>query len=126
MTGALSPSAALYKELTELTGRLRVRPAGRGSEPVAVWSEREVLGGQAADALVVILRTEGCYWAWKGGCTMCGYVNDSTTDASPQGIEDQLRDGLARCQDERMAKIYTSGSFFDPHEVPSDVAPLLT
>ncbi len=122
MAETARPAAALYKELTGFMDHLRVRPAGRESEPVAVWSEAETLGGKPAEALVVIFRTEGCYWAWKGGCTMCGYVNDSTTDASPEGIETQLARVLEKHEGQRIAKVYTSGSFFDPHEVPPDVS----
>ena len=45
--------------------------------PVAKWTEEEVLGNEIVEAGVAILRTRGCYWSIKEGCSMCGYFNDT-------------------------------------------------
>ena len=62
------------------------------SEPEAVWKEKDMSGGRKVDAMVVILRTSGCSWAKTG---------------SYKG--------------EPFVKLYTSGSFLDPREIPVPV-----
>ena len=47
------------------------------NKPTRCWSEKDVLNGKIVDAFVIILRTQGCSWAQKTGCSMCGYFNDS-------------------------------------------------
>ena len=55
-------------------------------KPVAKWVEEEVLDGEVVEAGVVILRTRGCYWSIKEGCSMCGYFNDTV----PGGVSDDM------------------------------------
>ena len=55
-------------------------------KPVAKWTEEEVLDGEVVEAGVVILRTRGCYWSIKEGCSMCGYFNDTV----PGGVSDDM------------------------------------
>ena len=92
-------------------------------KPVAKWIEEEVLDGEVVEAGVVILRTRGCYWSIKEGCSMCGYFNDTV----PGGVsDDMLRQQWQKVRPilkgKKYAKIYTSGSFIDPTEVPFDFA----
>ncbi|MEM2870603.1 MAG: archaeosine biosynthesis radical SAM protein RaSEA [Thermoplasmata archaeon] len=85
-------------------------------KPVAFWIEPDALDGQEVRAAVLLLRTRGCSWA---RCTMCGYHRE----AAPAGGEDvlaQFRTWLERVGAERVAKLYTSGSFFDGREIPAD------
>ena len=92
-------------------------------QPVAKWVEEELLGDEIVEAGVVILRTRGCYWSIKEGCSMCGYFNDTV----PGGVSkemlhsqwDKIRHFL---KGKKYAKIYTSGSFLDPTEIPLDFA----
>ena len=87
--------------------------------PSRVWSETEVIDGEAHKALVVILRTRGCTWAIKGGCTMCGYVNDSfVKKITADDLVAQVEHALERFEDHTVIKLYTSGSFLDHTEVP--------
>ena len=92
-------------------------------QPVAKWTEQEVLNGEVVEAGVVILRTRGCYWSIKEGCSMCGYFNDTV----PGGVsDDMLRQQWSTVRPtlrgKKYAKIYTSGSFIDPTEVPFEFA----
>ena len=92
-------------------------------QPVAKWTEEELLDGEIVEAGVAILRTRGCYWSIKEGCSMCGYFNDTV----PGGVSDEmLREQWKKIRPslkgKRYAKIYTSGSFIDPTEVPLDFA----
>jgi len=77
--------------------------------------------GEAVDAMVLILRTSGCSWAKKRGCTMCGYNAASSADVTPDHLRAQLEKAMARYDGEPFVKVYTSGSFLDDREVPPDV-----
>ena len=78
-------------------------------------------GGRRVDAMVVILRTNGCCWVRHGGCTMCGYREASLTDVTEEDLLSQLDEALSRYKGEPFVKIYTSGSFLDDNEVPPSV-----
>ncbi|MGQ9583311.1 MAG: archaeosine biosynthesis radical SAM protein RaSEA [Thermoplasmatota archaeon] len=102
------------------------RPGGGGGagtgpprdprKPVASWSEPEALEGRVERAAVVVLRTRGCAWA---KCSMCGYHREAVP-ATAEDIVAQLGVWLGGVGGERVAKIYTSGSFFDEREIPPD------
>jgi len=82
---------------------------------VAVWRSKDLLDGEAAGSLTIILRTRGCRWR---RCTVCGYASEG----APATGDDLLLQFRAATKDlspeDRVVKIYTSGSFFDPLEVP--------
>jgi hypothetical protein len=91
--------------------------------PVAAWIGREREGTAIITALTIILKTRGCGW---NRCLMCGYrhFRYPRGETSPG---DFLRGQLAWVE-ERFAgqefglvKIFTSGSFLDPREVPAEV-----
>ena len=97
-------------------------PVEDARQYVNLWREAEALGGDRVRAMVLILRTRGCYWADLKGCTMCGYARDTLgRSATPEEIREQLARALRQHQGEPYVKIYTSGSFFDPREVPREV-----
>ncbi len=89
---------------------------------VATWSDRELLDGELEEAFTVIFRTRGCGWAHRMGCTMCGYHTDTNPDISNEDISKQLEEALSRYNGETIVKLYTSGSFLDPKEIPKDLA----
>lgn len=91
------------------------------SEPVAVWSEKDVLGGITVDALVVILRSSGCYWSKQSGCLMCGYNSVSLSSVSSEDIVSQFGKAMEKYSGQPYIKIYNSGSFLDPREIPPEV-----
>jgi hypothetical protein len=86
-------------------------------EYIASWTEKDLLHGKVVDAWVIIFRTRGCYWARASGCSMCGYVNDVARDVSLEDLLHQLDRVLPRHQGQPLVKVYTSGNFFDDHEV---------
>ena len=86
-------------------------------EYISTWTEKDLLHGKVVDAWVIIFRTRGCYWARASGCSMCGYVNDVAREVSSADLEHQLEAVLRRHAGQPMAKVYTSGNFFDDHEV---------
>ncbi len=87
---------------------------------VSTWKEKDVLEGKVVDAFVIILRTRGCAWALTGGCTMCGYVNDATRHSvDEENISYQFESAIQNFSEEKIVKVYTSGSFFDEGEIPT-------
>ena len=83
--------------------------------PVTVWRSQDLLDGRLAESLTMILRTVGCRW---NRCTMCGYASEGAP-ASAQDLIAQFECALERSSlDVSVVKIYTSGSFLDPDEMP--------
>jgi radical SAM enzyme (TIGR01210 family) len=81
------------------------------------WVEKDVLKGEIVDAFVMILRTRGCGWALKGGCSMCGYINDAAKKGvGEEDILFQFVEVMRHFSNEKIVKIFTSGSFLDEEE----------
>jgi radical SAM enzyme (TIGR01210 family) len=91
------------------------------SQLEASWKEKDMSSGSTVDVMVVILRTNGCSWARKGGCTMCGYASASLSGVTSEDLMKQLDQASQRYDNEPFVKIYTSGSFLDENEIPKDV-----
>ncbi len=76
-------------------------------------------------AITMVIPTVGCTWALSksGGCSMCGYINDSTLDenTNPEyffDIEWQKLQQDPKFKEVVAVKLYNSGSFLDPKEIP--------
>jgi len=93
----------------------------RPSQLEALWKEKDMSSGKTVDAMVAIMRTNGCAWAKNGGCTMCGYADASLSNVTPEDLAEQLDQMLQRYSGEPFVKIYTSGSFLDGNEIPKEV-----
>ena len=91
------------------------------TEVAAYWTGEDRLDGVPTKSHTIIFRTRGCYWGLRGGCTMCGYIGDAAS--SPPAPEDLLKQfaSVSRRIDHGIVKIFTSGSFLDPGEVPEPV-----
>lgn len=114
----------MHSELQEIIKQLRPKEQREfdETEPVAMWTEKDVASGRVVDAFVLILGTRGCYRALHSGCTMCGYINDALRRAvSQKNLRNQLRKAMERYKGEKVVKIFTSGSFLDTGEIPFDV-----
>ena len=98
----------------------RILSKGDVNRYVSCWTEKDVLGGEVVDALVVILRTPGCSWARKKGCTMCGYFNDCHPDADGEDILHQFTKAMEKSNGQTVLKVFTSGSFLDEREIPRE------
>src|SRR5437867_1636745 len=90
-------------------------------EYISTWTEKDLLHGHIVDAWVIIFRTRGCYWARASGCSMCGYVNDVAQEVAPADILHQVDTVLRKHESQPLVKVYTSGNFFDDHEVSPEV-----
>lgn len=115
--------AVVNKDLNAEARALRTRVAmrwdpGELTDYTKCWSEEDVLDNRPCRAFVVILKTRGCTWALAGGCTMCGYANDSAwTKVSEEQLVAQFQKAWKRYDGEELVKIYNSGSFLDRFEV---------
>ncbi|HET6398581.1 MAG TPA: archaeosine biosynthesis radical SAM protein RaSEA [Candidatus Thermoplasmatota archaeon] len=109
----------LNKQMRELRGRIAMRwDPGDLTEYIRCWSEDDVLDNRPCKALVVILKTRGCTWALAGGCTMCGYANESAWQkVGADELVAQFERAWRKYEGEELVKIYTSGSFLDRFEV---------
>ena len=88
------------------------------SEPLKYWSEKDVFQKKIVDSFVIIFKTRGCSWALKSGCTMCGYFNDSLRrNVSMSDLMKQLDKAMSEYSNQKIIKIYTSGSFLDEKEI---------
>jgi len=91
-------------------------------ELVSHWTEHDLLDGKLVEAYVIIFNTVGCIFKGNKACTMCGYVNDaSTTYIAQENLENQLKMALKYYQGQKVVKMYTSGSFLDPNEIPYEM-----
>ncbi len=96
-------------------------------KPISFWIKEDRLLKKKGKEFTIILRTKGCSWALgsDGGCSMCGYVQDSTFEEIDQAhIKNQIdyafQQKLTEIIEEEedfILKIYNSGSFFDDDEI---------
>jgi radical SAM enzyme (TIGR01210 family) len=98
-----------------VSGKKRLEKRLDPSRPVSIWRGQDHLDGRTVESLTVILRTVGCRW---NRCTMCGYASEGAP-ATAEDLLAQFDHALQRLSpDISVMKIYTSGSFLDPSEVP--------
>ncbi|MHA1459656.1 MAG: archaeosine biosynthesis radical SAM protein RaSEA [Promethearchaeota archaeon] len=96
-------------------------------KPISFWIKDDRLLKKKGKEFTIILRTKGCSWALgpNGGCSMCGYVQDSTFEKIDQAhIKNQIdyafQEKITEILEEEedfILKIYNSGSFFDDDEI---------
>lgn len=90
-------------------------------KPLACWRGKERHGSELVDCLTIIFKSGGCSWS---KCRMCSYRHERYGEQDCGALLSRLRAQLAWVMREhadgeyRMVKIFTSGSFFDPAEVP--------
>ena len=94
------------------------------------WYQKDLLYKGVGKSLYVIVPTPGCSWALSdsGGCTMCSYISDCTLEPIDSELIIKLfKKQLERYIDEIKSdgkdipiaiKIFASGSFLNPLEVP--------
>ncbi|MGA2161029.1 MAG: archaeosine biosynthesis radical SAM protein RaSEA [Methanoregula sp.] len=90
-------------------------------KPLACWRGKERYNGETVECLTVIFESGGCSWA---RCRMCSYRHERYQTHSCEELAGHLHAQLGwvrsqfRLDEFSMIKIFTSGSFFDPDEVP--------
>ena len=89
----------------------------------ACWSGEDILYSGKGNAIFIVLPTQGCAWAvsGSGGCTMCSYVADSPLEkVDSKELIDIFQESIGRheIKEKTVVKIFVSGSFLNPDEVP--------
>lgn len=90
-------------------------------KPVSVWKELDRIRGQPEQSLVSIFRTTGCAWYRVTSCSMCGYFNDISSTVTEENLMKQVDYVADSLEGAKVVKVFTSGSFLDPIEVPISV-----
>jgi radical SAM enzyme (TIGR01210 family) len=95
-------------------------------ESAASWSGEDILYSGKGNAIYLVLPTSGCAWAVSesGGCSMCSYVADSPLEDVPsEELVDIFKDRFSRFDitEKTAVKIFVSGSFLNPVEIPPSV-----
>ena len=100
-------------------------------KPLACWTGTDRYQNEEIPCLTVIFRSGGCSW---NQCLMCGYRFERSHTKNQDELLADLRGQLRWVAENyprdsyAIVKIFTSGSFFDPQEVPpafrDDVAAL--
>ena len=90
-------------------------------KPLACWPGTDRHEGREVKTLTVILKSGGCSW---NRCLMCSYRHERYGPMAPEELSSRIIRQLVyvrrnfSLEDTEIVKIYTSGSFFDPREVP--------
>ncbi|MBN1330581.1 MAG: archaeosine biosynthesis radical SAM protein RaSEA [Candidatus Heimdallarchaeota archaeon] len=94
------------------------------SKVIAAWIERDHLLEGPGEALVLILNSKGCSWGLgkEGGCSMCGYSNETSEGITSAHLIAQVKTALDEFASKKFqaVKIFNSGSFLDESEIPND------
>jgi archaeosine synthase beta-subunit len=98
--------------------------ANEEEKPLAFWQGTDRHEKQERKTLTIILKSGGCSW---NRCLMCSYRHERFVGLSKEELGDRLIRQLRfvtnaiPIKDIEIIKLYTSGSFFDPDEVPQAV-----
>jgi radical SAM enzyme (TIGR01210 family) len=93
---------------------------------IACYEDRELINGKLEKALVIILRTGGCSWSHKQGCLMCGYNRDAYNgEVPPDALNEQFQKAMEKYKDQKMVKIFNSGSFLNSEEIPLETRAII-
>ncbi|MDU9376652.1 hypothetical protein McpSp1_12760 [Methanocorpusculaceae archaeon Sp1] len=93
-------------------------------KPLASWKGQDRYFGEVLPSLTGIFLSGGCSW---NRCRMCGYKNDRNSCASRDELITHMNAQIAwisenfSAEEYGLGKIFTSGSVFDPNEVPLEV-----
>lgn len=90
-------------------------------KPVSLWKELDRIRGFPEQTTVVIFKTRGCSWYNFSSCSMCGYFNDVSSKVSEENLFRQVDHMVDSLNGSQVLKVFTSGSFLDPVEVPMSV-----
>ena len=119
-------------EIEKLTKDIRAKAFERKDPKTpeqvgASWYNDDLTYSGVSKTLFIILPTPGCAWALgdSGGCTMCSYVSDCTlepidTETILKIFDEHLSRHPIAEEDKISVKLFASGSFLNPYELPKD------
>jgi radical SAM enzyme (TIGR01210 family) len=85
------------------------------------------LDGHSVNRKILVFRSNGCHWAKRNGCSMCGYFIETTGDSgiiTSANYVNQLRHEVEGTDFSQFPVLclFTAGSFLDDWEFPWDAA----
>jgi len=92
--------------------------------PLASWQGMDRLVDEIVPSTTIILTSGGCSW---NRCRMCQYRHERFQGADHDNLDYLMQQQLSYLQNNLdyeetpLIKLYTSGSFFDPAEVPQTI-----
>ena len=100
--------------------------------PRKVFSKNEIvktdirighIDGKPVKRLVIHLRSNGCAWKKSGGCTMCGFWNETSQQRDTVKADDFISQfqgalGTLNLSQYPILSIYNAGSAFNEEEIP--------
>lgn len=106
------------------------RPGGQSFDADAMGLVSESvarLSGEPVRRKILVFRSNGCHWAKKNGCSMCGYFTETTGESGMIKAENyvaQLRRELETTDFSEFPVVclFTAGSFLDEWEFPWEAA----
>ena len=105
-----------------------MRPIKNPEEPLAIWSGQDRISDKQYSSVTAIIRSGGCSW---NRCKICQYRHERFFGLDKSELVrlmsaqiNQVKDLIEKNNPE-IVKIYTSGSFFDPAEVPEEIQNLI-
>lgn len=93
-------------------------------KPLASWKGQDRYFGEVLPSLTGIFLSGGCSW---NRCRMCGYKNDRNSCDTREELIAHMNAQIAwiaenySSDEYGLGKVFTSGSVFDPREVPREV-----
>jgi len=107
----------IAREIAEIR-KVGLEKARMLEKPLA-WKEKDHLSGREVEAGVIVLPTRGCFWAHRGGCSMCGYIYDAG-EITQERVYKNFEEALGRLEGVEYLKLFNSGSFFDTQEISEE------
>ncbi len=92
-------------------------------KPLAAWTGKDRYQGEVLPSLTIIFKSGGCAWRQ---CLMCSYCSERYPAMDSGELATRIVRQFAwvranyNLDEYPMVKLYTSGSFFDPDEVPDE------
>jgi len=89
--------------------------------PIALWTGKDRIDDKVLNSVTAIIRSGGCSW---NRCRMCQYRHERFPSIGTDELIRLMDAQLTALEEEinksnpDVVKVYTSGSFFDPNEVP--------
>lgn len=93
-------------------------------DPLAIWNGQDRISDTIYTNVTAIIRSGGCSW---NRCKMCQYRHERFDGLNKKELIRLMTAQFLKVEDEinrvnpDVVKLYTSGSFFDPQEVPLEV-----
>lgn len=101
-----------------------MKPIKNPEDPLAIWTGQDCIHGEIHSSVTAIIRSGGCSW---NRCKICQYRHERFSGLESIELTRLMSSQLEKLKSEidkvnpDVIKVYTSGSFFDPKEVPPSI-----